>query len=178
MQDRGTIKDNKNQTTLIKKYTRDEYGCVELVEFYNDPANCFKNEQCLRYVKLEWDKYLEWELKKCQQDVDCKRKVEKMRLQGHSMMSEVKLINAIDKIKEPEIYGEILVSAGSTRGDSDVCGDFRFTVAGSPGWDCDSTAGGGRIVCSCIGTYIGPDVWPDYFDYCCDPKGCVQAPRN
>ena len=168
--DELTIKDNKNQTTLIKKYTRDDYGCVKLVEFYNDPANCLKNEQCMSYLEREWYK--------CQQKVDCKKKLEELNLQWPPKMSEPVLRKAIDKIREPEIWGEILVSAGSTRGDSDVCGDFRFTVAGSPGWDCDSTAGGDRIVCSCIGFYVGPEDWPDYFDHCCDPKGCVQAPRN
>ena len=89
--------------------------------------------------------------------------------------SQPKWIAAIKVTEPPGIWGEILVGAGSTKGESDVCGDWRFTLAGSPGWDCDHVGVERRKVCSCIGFYVGP---PDYpgFDHCCDPNRCTPRP--
>lgn len=133
---------------LKKRYSRNDFGCVESVEFYNDPAKCAegdkKNEKCLDILQKK--------------------------------PAEPKWIPAIKPKQEPVIWGEKLVGAGSTRGDSDVCGDWRFTVAGSPGWDCDVL--GGHVVCSCIGFYVGDPDYPQHDPpgYCCDPNGCVPRP--
>ena len=79
-------------------------------------------------------------------------------------------VAAIEPQNWPKIWDEYLVGAGSTKGESvsDVCVEWRFTVAGSPGWDCDYLRG--HIYCSCIGYYYAPKDW------CCDPSGCRPRP--
>jgi hypothetical protein len=141
---------------LRKKYSRNDNGCVKTVEFYNDPAKCAegdtKNEKCLEILK--------------------KKPAE----------AKFRLAIGMDEkdrpIKNPVIWDEKLVGAGSTKGESDVCGDWRFTVAGSPGWDCDYVAALDRIVCSCIGFYVGLPDYPQYDPpgYCCDLYSCVPTP--
>lgn len=149
---------------LKKKYERNSDGCVTTVWFFNDLANC-TDKDCVRYQE------------------------DKSRMQKQAQEEEKKgewiLAYGMDKedrpIKDPVIWGkEKLVGAGTTRGESDVCGDWRFTVAGSPGWDCDYVAGLGRIVCSCIGFYVGKHNYPQYYPpgYCCDPTGCVPTPTQ
>lgn len=83
--------------------------------------------------------------------------------------AQAQWVQAIRIDKTPIIWNEELVGAGTTTGQSDPCGEWRFTLAGSPGWDCDYLPGPpSRIVCSCIGYQIG--------DWCCDPTGCTQKP--
>jgi hypothetical protein len=129
-------RDSSNEIIVAgikKRYTRNDRGCVETVEFYNDPANCAGYESCPNDQKPGW-------------------------------------VPAIEFKNWPKIWGEDLVGAGSTKGvvGSDECVEWRFTVAGSPGWDCDYI--GGRLVCSCIGYYYQPRDW------CCDPRGCKARP--
>ncbi len=78
-------------------------------------------------------------------------------------------IEAIEPRSLPKIWDELLVGAGSTQGESgsDVCVEWRFTVAGSPGWDCDYFNGHYR--CSCIGFYYKPKDW------CCQ-RTCKPRP--
>jgi hypothetical protein len=86
--------------------------------------------------------------------------------------AQAEWVDAIEFPNPPTLGNERLVGAGLTTGESDPCGDYRFTLAGSPGWDCDYVAGRDRIVCSCIGYYVPPP-----YDLCCDPTGCRPRPQ-
>ena len=144
------VVDLVNKTRLKKKYYRNDDDCVSNVEFYNDPAKCAEGD-----TKNE----------------KCLDMMKDKPAQPHWRP-------AIEPKTDPVIWGEKLVGVGSTKGEFDVCGDWRFTVAGSPGWDCDYVAARGRIVCSCIGFYVGDPLYPQYDPpgYCCDARGCVRTP--
>ena len=146
--------DNENEIVvagLKKRYLRrDKDGCVDKVEFYNDKAKCA--EECLDILNKEPPE--------------------------STWRPAIETDKTDRQIKIPVIWGEKLVGAGRTKGDSDACVDWRFTVAGSPGWDCDYIGAHDRMVCSCIGFYVGNPDYPQYDPpgYCCDPNGCVPKP--
>jgi hypothetical protein len=146
-----------NVGVIKKKYYRNHRGCVEKVEFYNDLNNCAAGECANRLGR---------------RPEICEEEVRQRRLAEEECTPE-RWVAAIpiDDQNWPKIWGEDLVGAGSTKGESgyDVCDEWRFTVAGSPGWDCDYI--GGNIVCSCIGYYFPPP-----WDLCCQPTGCVPSP--
>jgi hypothetical protein len=148
---------------LQKRYKRKDTGCVATVEFYNDPTKCEGNEKCIEYLKKKEEK-------------------DKTPVKAKWIFA-LPILGKDGRPLMPEIWGETLRNAGSTMGESNVCGDWRFTVADSPGWDCDYVAGHepDRIVCSCIGFYIEPGFFPGYpelDDHCCDPNGCVPRPGS
>jgi hypothetical protein len=145
------IIDLVNRTTLKVRYERNQDGCVTGVEFYNDPANCaFGDKKNEKCLDMIKDK-----------------------------PAQARWRPAIAPKKPPVIWGEKLVGVGSTRGEIDVCGDWRFTVAGSPGWDCTYSSSGDRQFCSCIGFYVGAPQYPQFEPpgYCCDLSGkCFPTP--
>jgi hypothetical protein len=150
------------------RYTRDDNGCVKFVEFYNNPDRCSKDPACLDSLRQLWDK--------CMKDEDCKSKLE-----GKTWPPEVEPgwvpAKKIDDKSWPKMWGEYLVRAGSTKGESgsDVCDEWTFTVAGSPGWHC--TVSDGDIYCKCIGDYYGPPEWSDPpYNHCCAGGACVRHP--
>ena len=150
------------------KYTRDDDGCVKFVEFYYDPEKYSKDSAGLDSLRPLWDK--------CMKDEDCKPKLE-----GKTWPPEVEPgwlpAKKIDDKNWPKIWGECLVGSGSTKGESgsDVCGEWTFTVAGSPGWYC--TQSGGELYCTCIGYYYGPPDYPDPpINHCCVGGVCVYNP--
>ena len=168
---RAITKSNEIEVAGVRiRYTRDDDGCVTNSEFYNDPKKCTNDSACLEYLRQLWDK--------CMQDEDCKPK-----LKGKTWPPAVEPgwlpAKKIDVKNWPKIWGEYLVRAGSTMGESgsDVCDEWSFTVAGSPGWRC-TVSNGEDLNCKCIGTYYGHPDNPEYDPpgYCCDGNGCEETP--
>lgn len=141
---------------LKKRYFRDDRGCAYKVEFLNEMSKC---RECADSLKQAWEK--------CTADKACRTKLEGKTF---PRQSESEWVEAIEPKTWPKVWGEYLVGAGTTKGESGdgVCIEWRFTVAGSPGWDCDYI--GNRLVCSCIGYYYEP------LDWCCQPTGCHPKP--
>jgi hypothetical protein len=81
------------------------------------------------------------------------------------------LIDPIEFPNPPAVGNEKLVGARNPLGHPVFSGDYSFTLAGSPGWDCDYIASQDRTYCSCIGYYYAP------LDMCCDPTGCKTRPQ-
>ena len=147
------------------RYSRDDDGCVKSVEFYNDPAEGLKHDIIEQFLKQKWYE--------CAKDQDCKSRVEGKEFPPVVEPGWVPA-SRIDPENWPKIWGEYLVGAGSTKGESGskVCNEWRFTLAGSPGWDC--TVIGGDGYCACIGRRYGLPDWPYVPPYCCDgTHGCV-----
>ena len=166
---RAVPKSNEIEVAGVRiRYNRDEYGCVKSAEFYNDSEKCSNDSACMDSLRQLWDK--------CLKDEDCKPKLEGKPWPPKFGPGWV-AAKRIDVKNWPKIWGEYLVGAGSTMGESgsDVCDEWTFTVAGSPGWHC--TSWGGEIYCKCIGTYYGPPRYPDPpINHCCDGNGCVRHP--
>ena len=166
---RAIAKSNEIQVAGVRiRYTRDDYGCVKYSEFYNDSEKCLNDSACLDSLRQLWDK--------CMKDEDCKPKLEGEKWPP-VVQTEWVRAKKIDHKNWPKIWGEYLVRAGSTMGESgsDVCDEWTFTLAGSHGLHC--TYIGGDLYCKCIGTYYGPPAYPDPpINHCCDPNGCVPHP--
>jgi hypothetical protein len=166
---RAIPKSNEIEVAGVRiRYTRDDYGCVKYSEFYNDSEKCLNDSACLDSLRQLWDK--------CLNDKDCKPKLEGQPWPPEFASGWV-AAKKIDDQNWPKIWGEYLVGAGSTMGESGsgVCDEWTFTVAGSPGWRC--TEQDGHIYCNCIGTRFGPPQFPDPpINHCCDVNGCVRHP--
>ena len=166
---RAIAKSNEIEVAGVRiRYTRDDVGCVEAKEFYNDPEKCSKDPACLESLKQVWGK--------CMEDENCRPKLEGIEWPPKVEPGWVRA-KPIDKKNWPRLWGEYLVRAGDTKGESGsgVCDEWTFTVAGSPGWHC--TPMNGDIYCVCIGDYYGPPKLPDPpFNHCCDANGCVHHP--
>jgi hypothetical protein len=113
------------------KYTRDDRGCIETCQFWNDPARCGPNAECCR--EMDGKVYEE-----------CVRSVKESKA-GYTDCLPV---------PTPKISGETVVSAGNTTDNAQVCTEFRIVTHGSPG--ISTVCRDGNCTVSCLGYSYPP----------------------
>lgn len=113
------------------KYTRDDRGCINSCQFWNDPARCGDNAECCK--EMDGNVY-----EKC------------MKAAKETEAGYTDCIPA----PTPKIGRETVVSAGNTTDTAQVCNEFRIVTHGSPGWSWSCV--GGHCTVACLGYLYDP----------------------
>ena len=126
-------------------------------------------ESIVSKVKIRYFRDKSGCAEKCQFMNDPNRCGENSQCREYAQDAGAGYVDCMRPETAPRIGKELVKSAGSTTGATQLCDEFSISTHGSPGWVWNYL-GGGNWQLVCIGYYYAP------LKLCCDPSGCVPKP--